>query len=119
MATWTRRLSAALLIAALVAPLLAATGAFAQEPDCCPDRPAPETAQEAAPCHGTPLLHCCDDVATAAHAKSVQLNEPSLVAAALPTADASVEAGLARFAPLPDDLRWRTSRLRRSVVLRL
>ncbi len=119
MATRTRRLIAALSIAALVAPLIAATGAFAQDPACCPDRPPLERAEDTAPCHGTPLLTCCDDVATAPEGKRVQPNKLPLVALALPTFAASVGASPARLVPLPDDLRWRASPLRLSVVLRV
>ncbi len=119
MASRTRRLLAALLIAAFVAPLVAAAGAFARDADCCPDCPPPETAQDTAPCHGTPLLYCSDDVATVSNGKNVQLNKPLLEAVALASVAASVEVNPTRLAPLPDDLRWRASPLRLSVVLRL
>ena len=119
MAGRSRRLTPALSLVALLAPLVAAAGAFAQDPDCCPGCPPPKTTQEAAPCHGTPLLTCCDDVATAPDVKRVQPNKLPLVAEALPTATSSVEVSPARFAPLGDDLRWCASPLRLSVVLRI
>ena len=118
MASRTRRLLAALLIAALVAPLVAASGAFAQGRDC-PDCPPPPSSLDTAPCHGTPLLYCCDDVATAPDANKIQPNEPPLVAVAHPSVAVSVGASPTCLAPLPDDLRWRASPLRLSVVLRL
>ncbi len=119
MASRIRRLTAALALAALVAPLVAATGAVAQDPDCCPGCPSPDTTQEAAPCHGTPLLTCCDDVATSPDGKRAQTNKLPLVVEALPTPTSSVEPSPARFVRLGDDLRWRASPLRLSVVLRL
>lgn len=118
MASRTRRLLAALLIAALVAPLVAASAAFARGPSC-PDCPPPASSLDTAPCHGTPLLYCCDDVATAPDGKRVQPNKPPLVAVALSSAAVSVGASPTCLAPLPDDLRWRASPLRLSVVLRL
>jgi hypothetical protein len=116
--TRARKLLAALLIAALVAPLVAASAAFAQGPGC-PDCPPPASSPDAAPCHGTPLLYCCDDVATARGGNKIQPNKPPLVAVALPSVAVSVGASPPCLAPLPDDLRWRASPLRLSVVLRL
>lgn len=119
MATWTRKLSAAFMIAALVAPLLAATGASARALFHCSACPPPETTQEAEPCHGTPLLTCCDDVTTAPDGRRHQPTKLRLAAAALPVSSDPVEVSSARFSPRPDDLGWRASPLRFSVVLRL
>ena len=118
MATRRRELIGALLIAVLVAPLVAASGAFAQGPSC-PGCPPPASSPDKAPCHGTPLLYCCDDVATAPDGNKVQPNRPPLVAVALPSVAVSIGASPTCLAPLPDDLRWRASPLRLSVVLQL
>jgi hypothetical protein len=118
MDTRLQRLMAVLSLAVLVSPLVAASAALAQGPEC-PACPNPASTQSPAPCHGTPLLTCCDDIATAAEGKRVQLNKLPLVALALPTVGVSAGARLARLAQLPDDLRGRALQLRLSVVLRL
>ena len=118
MATRGRRLISALLIAALVAPLVAASAALAQGPGC-PDCPPPASSPDTAPCRGTLLLYCCDDVATAPDGNQIQPNKPPLAAVALLSIAASVGATPSSLAPLPDDLRWRASPHRLSIVLRL
>ena len=65
------------------------------------------------------LLHATIATGVEGTAVSVWPLINSMNPAADTLALASVEVSLARFAQLPDDVRWRTSPLRRSVVLRL
>ena len=113
-----RRLISALLVILMVAPLLVASAAAATPAPCCPDGRPP--AEVPAPCRGSLLLVCCDDIATAPESDCPRTDPPSASSFVVPTS--SGEVGLQEGeALLFHDLKlsWLSSALRRSVVLRV
>ena len=114
----TKRLVSTLLVISMVAPLLFGSAAAASTEPCCPACPPPVETPANEPCHGSLLLVCCDDVATAPTAANAQLDPPSTHA--LVSAPVAIEhPAFAPSAPSPADLAWKTSALQRSVILRI
>ncbi len=116
-----RRLAGALLLFAFLAPLVA-SGAAAATDDCCPDCPMAAAAAEfdERPCHGSPLLVCCDDVATTPGASPARVDARPVhpvVLASSPVARTATRPEFSKHGP--PDLIGSGSALRHSVVLRL
>ena len=75
--TTTTRGIATLLALSVFAPALVATVASAVSAPCCPDCPAPTAPPENAPCSGSLLLVCCEDVATSHEADGTRVDSAS------------------------------------------
>ena len=116
---YNRKLAGTILLLAFLAPA-AASGVAAAIDDCCPNCPTAPPPSEEQPCHGSPLLVCCDDVATASSVDRTRVDAPALHPVEFAASHARSAATAPRLARLgPPDLRWSTSGLRRSVILRL
>jgi hypothetical protein len=111
------RLVAAFLTLSILAPLFAAGIAAASE-SCCLDCPPPVSAAQEAPCHGSLLLSCCDDVATAPEADTNRVESRIISdSRCVVESGGSAPASHVGLRPGPE-LAWLTSALRRSVVIR-
>lgn len=108
----------ALLLVAFFAPLLA-SGAAAALDDCCPNCPPPPVTSDNEPCHGSPLLVCCDDVATTESGQRIQVRARAAHAVPFVAALSQSQPVALCASQDPPDLSWSTSVLRRSVVLRI
>ncbi len=107
---------ATVLTLTILAPLLAA-GLAAASP-CCADCPPPVSATQAAPCHGSLFLSCCDDVTTAPEADAKRY-ESRIVGVSNSVVRVWVNEKTRHVLPrVPAELDWLTSALRRSVVIR-
>ncbi len=111
------QLVATVLTLTILAPLLAAGLAAASAP-CCANCPPPVSATQAAPCHGSLFLSCCDDVATAPEAYAKRY-ESRIVGVSNSLVRVWVNEETRHVLPqVPAELAWLTSALRRSVVIR-
>lgn len=111
------RLLATFLTLSILAPLLSAGVAAASEL-CCAECPEPVSAAQAAPCHGSLFLSCCDDVATAPKADNQRCESRSLAVSGsvLRVVDSDNPSHVVPRHPA--EVAWLTSALRRSVVIR-
>ena len=112
-----RQLVAAILTFSILAPLLAAGVAAASTP-CCADCPPPVSATEAAPCHGSLFLSCCDDVATMPQADTMRYESHSACSSNTAVHVFGNQKPCLVPPQAPSELAWLTSALRRSVVIR-